>query len=224
MNAELSAGRSAVRALLVATAICAGFFLLRLWHAGELAYSYLPWNLFLAWLPLGLTVLLVRYLRNHRWSSWGALGLTFLWLLFLPNSFYLVSDYIHLTDVSADRALYDSVMFSMFVFTGLLLGYASLYGVHLQLRHRLPTRQAAVLIAAVLLVCSFAMYVGRDLRRNSWDVLASPTGLLFDLSNQFTSADHARAMVGTVALFFAFLLGAYYVGLRMMQSARRIDG
>jgi uncharacterized membrane protein len=223
MTAERSAGLSVVRALLVATIVCAIFYAFRSWHAGELAYSYLPWNLFLAWLPLGLTFVLVRFLKTHRWSSWPSLGLTILWLLFLPNSFYLVSDYIHLQDVTAADALYDAVLFSMFVFTGMLLGYASLYGVHLQLRHRLPTRQAALLVALVLFVCSFAMYIGRDLRRNSWDVLSSPGGLLFDISNQFTSVSQVRTMLGTIALFFAFLLGAYYVGIRMMQAARQAE-
>jgi uncharacterized membrane protein len=220
MTAEHIAGRLVVRALVVATALCGVFYALRMWHIGALAYSYLPWNLFLAWIPLGLTFLLIRYLHRHRWSSWPGLLLTLLWLVFLPNSFYLVSDYIHLQDVTQASALYDAVMFSMFIFTGLLLGYASLYGIHLQLRHRLPARQAVLIIAGVLLVCSFAMYVGRDLRRNSWDVLASPNGLLFDLSNQFTSLANLKTMLGTVGLFFAFLLGAYYVGMRAVQAAR----
>jgi uncharacterized membrane protein len=67
------------------------------------------------------------------------------------------------------------------------------------------------------------MYIGRDLRRNSWDVLSSPGGLLFDISNQFTSVSQVRTMLGTIALFFAFLLGAYYVGIRMMQAARQAE-
>jgi uncharacterized membrane protein len=214
-----SADRQAVQALAMATILCAIFYAYRLWQVGSLAFSYLPWNLFLAWIPLGLTLLLVRYLRQHAWSNWPGLLISLLWLLFLPNSFYMVSDYIHLHDVSASGALYDSVMFTMFVFTGMLLGYASLYVMHSELRRRLPTRQAAWVIVLVLLSCSFAMYIGRDLRWNSWDVLSSPAGLLFDLSHRFSSRADFRDMVGTVALFFSLLAGIYYVGIRLMRAA-----
>jgi uncharacterized membrane protein len=223
MTGERSASQGVVRALLVATGLCGAFFVLRIWHAGAFAYGYLPWNLFLAWIPLGITAVLVRYLRHHRWSSWTSLFLTLAWLVFLPNSFYLVSDYVHLQDISPTDALFDVVMFSAFVFTGLLLGYISLFRVHLELSRRLPPVQATTLIAVVLLACSFAMYLGRDLRRNSWDVLASPTGLLFDVSNQFTTLSQAKVMVSTVLLFFAFLAGAYYVGLRVVRAARLVE-
>jgi uncharacterized membrane protein len=218
MGRVRSADRQAVQALAAATVLCAVFYAFRLWQLGSLAFSYLPWNLFLAWIPLGLTLLLTYYLRRRAWSNWPGILLTLLWLLFLPNSFYMVSDYIHLQEVSIAGALYDSIMFTMFVFTGMLLGYASLFVVHGELRRRLPSRQAAWLIALVLLSCSFAMYVGRDLRWNSWDVLASPTGLLFDVSHHFTAMGQFRDMVGTVALFFSLIAGIYYVGIKLMRA------
>jgi uncharacterized membrane protein len=223
MRRVRSADRQALQALAMATVLCGVFYALRLWQVGSLAFSYLPWNLFLAWIPLGLTLLIVRYLQGHAWSNWPGLLLTLLWLLFLPNSFYMVSDYIHLQDVSASGALYDSVMFTMFVFTGMLLGYASLFVLHGQLRRRLPSRQAAWIIAAVLLSCSFAMYIGRDLRWNSWDVLSSPAGLLFDLSHHFTTRTELRDMLGTVALFFGLIAGIYYVGIRLMRAVTITD-
>lgn len=219
MRRVRSAERQAIQALAVATALCALFYAFRLWQIGSLAFSYLPWNLFLAWLPLVLTFALVQYLRNHAWSNWPGLLLTVLWLLFLPNSFYMVSDYIHLQEVSEAGALYDSIMFTMFVFTGMLLGYASLFVMHSELRRRLPYRTAGWIIAFVLLCCSFAMYIGRDLRWNSWDVLASPAGLLFDVSHHFTSLAQFRDMAGTVALFFGLVAGIYYVGLKLMRVA-----
>src|SRR5690348_10288215 len=109
-----SVAKRVVRALILATGLCALFYGFRLWQLGSLAFSYLPWNLFLAWIPLGLTALLVYYLRHHRWSNWPGLILTVAWLLFLPNSFYLVSDYIHLQGTPTESALYDAVMFTMF--------------------------------------------------------------------------------------------------------------
>lgn len=209
-----------VRALALATGLCGLFYALRLWQLGSLAFSYLPWNLFLAWIPLGLTALLVSYLKHNAWSNWPGLLLTLVWLLFLPNSFYLVSDYIHLQGTPSEGALYDAVMFTMFVLTGLFLGYVSLYTVHRELLRRLTVRSAGLVIGGVLLSCSFAMYIGRDLRWNSWDVLISPAGLLFDLSNRFLQVDQYRTMFGTVALFFALLAGIYYVGLQLVRAVR----
>ena len=63
MRRVRSADRQAVQALAAATVLCAVFYAFRLWQIGSLAFSYLPWNLFLAWLPLLLTLLMLQYLR-----------------------------------------------------------------------------------------------------------------------------------------------------------------
>jgi uncharacterized membrane protein len=115
-----------LQSLLFATLLCLAFYFYRLYDLRAIGLTYLPWNLFLAWLPLGIMAILIRLLRTRLWSDWLPIAVTIAWLLFLPNSFYLVSDYIHLQDVSDAAILYDVVMFTMFVFTGLLLGYASL--------------------------------------------------------------------------------------------------
>jgi uncharacterized membrane protein len=206
--------------MLLSTLLCMLFYAYRLLELGEVAFSYLPWNLFLAWIPLFLIILLARVLRTHAWSDWGPLLLSLIWLLFLPNRFYLVSDYIHLRDVSNADILYDAVMFTMFVFTGLLLGFSSLYIFHQQLLRRLSRRTAAWSVALILLSCSFAIYIGRDLRWNSWDVLASPAGLLFDLSNRLVQTESWSVLFSTVAIFFALLGGMYYVGWQLMRAGR----
>jgi uncharacterized membrane protein len=217
MTPTTAASRGLVRALLLSTVLCAVFYAYSLYQARELVHSYLPWNLFLAWIPLGLALVLVRLLRRHAWSDWLPILLTLVWLLFLPNSFYLVSDYIHLQDIPTQHLLYDSVMFTMFVFTGLCLGFCSLYVVHLELLKRLPVKRAGLVIATVLLLCSFAIYIGRDLRWNSWDVLLSPAGLLFDISSRFTGGSSWTDMVATVAIFFALLGGMYFVAWRLAR-------
>jgi uncharacterized membrane protein len=220
---RFTTSRGIVGALLLSTFLCILFYAYRLSQLGEVAFSYLPWNLFLAWIPLLVMVYLLRLLTRHAWSDWLPLLVTILWLLFLPNSFYLVSDYIHLRDVSAADILYDSVMFTMFVFTGLLLGFSSLYLFHVELLKRLPVKKAAWCIGLILLACSFAIYIGRDLRWNSWDVLASPAGLLFDVSNRFLQASSWQDLFMTVAIFFALLSGMYFVGWQLMRAQRGIS-
>jgi uncharacterized membrane protein len=220
MSARQAAVRGVVQALGLATLLCAAFYIWRIVDIGKVSFSYLPWNLFLAWIPLGLMALLVRSLRTRSWSSWPMLLLSLVWLLFLPNSFYLVSDYIHLQDIVYGNILYDAILFTMFVFTGLLLGFSSVYMFHVELLKRLSPRRSAVSVGLVFLACSVAIYIGRDLRWNSWDVFSSPAGLLFDVSDRLVRTSNYHDVVGTVAAFFALLGGMYVVGWRLAHVTR----
>ena len=177
----------------------------------SLAPLYLLWNLFLAWVPFGLTIWLVRLLCRKAWSSWEGMAVSAAWIAFLPNSFYMVSDFIHLSEVNPDHLLFYSVLFASFIFTALALGIASLYMVHAELRRRLAAGTAWVWILCVLFICCVAIYVGRDLRWNSWDVLVDPAGLLFDLSSRLLRPSEYRSILGVIAPFFVLLSSVYVI-------------
>lgn len=196
-------------ALVVSTLVSLGLFGYGAWRNHSLVYGYLVWNLFLAWLPLLFAIRLVALLRHKLWSSWEALSVSLLWLVFLPNSFYMISDFIHLQDVQRVDVLYDTLMFTSFIYTGVVLGFSSLYLVHMQLRRRLVVRAAAGWIAVTLFICSAAVYAGRDLRWNSWDVLTNPGGLLFDLSDRLQHLAAYPQMLVTVITFFVLLSSMY---------------
>jgi uncharacterized membrane protein len=179
---------------------------------------YLIWNLFLAWIPMILGYALVRQLRHKAWSSWTGISLTLAWLLFLPNSFYMVSDYIHLQDMVRSNVLFDSLTFTLFILNGLILGYTSLYMVQSQLRRRISRLQSEAFVGVLLLLCSFAIYLGRDLRWNSWDVLINPAGILFDISERVIDPLAHPAAFVTTSLFFIFLAGLYWVLLYLVRA------
>lgn len=206
---ELSANTQLGLFLGAASLVSVGFWVVGAIAQHRLHEWYLSWNLFLAWLPLLFSVLLVRMLKRKAWSSWEGLGLTFLWLAFLPNSFYMVSDFIHLREVPDVAVLYDVVMFASFIFCGAAVGFLSLYMVHMQLRKRLPTRQVITLLGLILLGCSFAIYLGRNLRWNTWDILINPTGLLFDVSDRLLHPS-AHQQTFTITLSFFVLLATFY--------------
>lgn len=198
-------------ALVFSSGVSVAFFLYGAWRNHSFTFGYLPWDLFLAWVPLLLTVWLTRILRQKPWSSWEGITASILWLLFLPNSFYMISDFIHLLDVQRVDVLYDAIMFTSFIYTAVLLGFASLYLIHLELNKRLKPRAAAGWIAATLLFSSFAIYVGRDLRWNSWDVLTNPGGLLFDISDRFLHPANYPQMFISVISFFVLLMSMYWL-------------
>lgn len=174
-------------------------------------YAYLPWNLLLAWVALVAALWLERILQHALWSGWYALVVTMVWLVFLPNTFYMISDFVHIREVSDVDLLYVAVLFSSFIFNGVLLGYLSLIMVHWQLLRRMSAKSASIIIGLVLLLCSFAIYIGRELRWSTWDIVANPSSLLFDVSDRILKPhEHPQTFV-TTASFFVLLSMLYVV-------------
>jgi uncharacterized membrane protein len=205
----------------VATLVSLALFTIQALHAHTTYFTYLIWNLFLAWLPLVFAWWLVTVLRRKLWSSWEALGVSVLWLAFLPNSFYMVSDFIHLGEVSERDLLYDAVMLTSFISVAVVLGVCSLYLVHREVIRRFSTVTSTLWLAAAMLVCSFAIYLGRDLRWNSWDILTNPGGLLFDISDRFMHPSAYPDMFLTTGIFLllmAMLYGVAWYAVRMIRS------
>jgi uncharacterized membrane protein len=79
-----------------------------------------------------------------------------------------------------------------------------------------------LLVAITLLLCSFAIYLGRDLRWNSWDILINPGSLLFDVSDRFLHPGaHPRTFVTTLTFFV--LLGTFYIVVRSLARTMRLQ-
>jgi uncharacterized membrane protein len=213
-----------ISAFVVSSLVSVGLFVYGVWREHDLTYAYLLWNLFLAWIPLGFALRLMQVLRHKRWSSWEGLATSLLWLVFLPNSFYMVSDFIHLREVQQANVLYDAVLFTAFIYTGVMLGFSSLYLVHLQLKRRFSSETAAAWVAFTLFVCSVAIYIGRDLRWNSWDILINPGGLLFDISDRLLHPEAYPQMLLIITIFFMLLAGMYNLLWHGAQLLRRVPG
>ncbi len=176
---------------------------------GSLKFDYLIYNLFLAWIPLGLTVWLVHMLRTRLWSSWSTFLLTLFWLGFLPNAFYMISDYIHIQEVTSGEVLYDVIMFSSFILNAFILGLMSLYLIHSELRKRVSLAISWWMMSAAIFLISFAIYIGRDLRWNTWDVFLNPASILFDVSDRLLTPKAHPEMFSTT-FGFAVLIGSTY--------------
>jgi len=198
---------------------------LGLYAAGALAgrgnlFGYLPWNLMLAWIALILALWLERILQRSLWSSWYALLLTALWLAFLPNTFYMISDFVHIQEAGDIDLLFDVVLFSSFIFNSVILGYLSLGIVHRQLAKRLTAKTVTSLVTAVLFICSFAIYVGRELRWSTWDILTNPSSLLFDVSDRVLNPHEHPHTFTTTASFFVLLASMYIVMWQVVRLGR----
>ena len=174
-------------------------------------YLFLIWNLALAAVAPLVAWWLTHRVRSGGWLQWQQIVLTILWLVFLPNSFYIVTDFIHLSRTYEVAVLYDAVMIMAFATSGMILGYTSLYLVHREMHRRLSTITSWSVMSLLILLVSFAIYLGRYSRWNTWDILLRPAGLLFDVSDRIVNPlAHSQTYVTTL-IFFGLISSVYFV-------------
>lgn len=176
----------------------------------SLYFWFLLWNLLLALIVPLLAWWLSFNLKKHAWLHFSNILLTIAWLVFLPNSFYIASDLIHAQEVASINLLFNYVFILSCIFNGFIAGYISVYMIHCQLLKRIYYRYAHVIIAMIFVLCGFAIYMGRYLRWNSWDIVSRPAGILFDLSSTIVSPSSHPGVLQTTLIFFA-LIGSIYV-------------
>ena len=202
----------------VASALCLGLELYREHHYGAFGFRFLVWNLILAWIPLLFGLLVYdRYQRGSRLLMLApALAL---WLLFLPNAPYIVTDFVHLSAASPSPLWLDGVELSAFAWTGMLLGFVSLYLVHAVARHRFGPAPSWVGVLGVLALVSVGVYLGRVKRWNSWDLLTQPGARLAQL-HAHLGDPAALTRAAAISLAVTCLLAASYFVFYVLMAAR----
>lgn len=215
-------------ALILSCVISCLFWALRVVATGVKDYWYLIPNLLLGVIPL-LFVWLLQKSHNkkgpktggRRSEDWTLFGL---WLLFVPNSFYLLTDFIHLSEnVYATPApggqLFDVVMLGAFMLNGFFIGYLTLLYMHRVLAKRFGKTRSHQAVFVVLLAISFAIYLGRDLRLNSWDVIARPFDLLFGLGEPFFNPHLWLPALGNTFMYFMLIAPFYLIAYILAEAS-----
>ncbi|MDO5755237.1 MAG: DUF1361 domain-containing protein [Tissierellia bacterium] len=178
-----------------------------LYGNGNLLNLILIWNMILALIPLIAANLvkkrkgLVVYLSS------------FLWLIFLPNAFYIVTDFIHLSQRSfytIQRQMYDikvqyhpkiALWWDLFLILAVFLygAYCGIKSEHLmEKRLGLEFYSKEIFRIIIGFLCGVGIYIGRFMRLNSWDIfnigkyietfqtLGHPPGFVFGFILLFT--------------------------------------
>ncbi len=192
--------------LVFPTALCLGLLYLRKTATGEFRYPFLVWNLFLAVLPVPLGLLTDALIRRRRWCFGLIPG--FLWLLFLPNSPYLVTDLVHLEQTNVPY-WYDTLLYGSFAITGVLLGFGSVALIHTAVRDRFNRVAGWVTALTSLGLSAFGIYLGRIERWNSWNIVGNPRSLAKSVLAPIRSPFDNVRTVGFVFLYSAFLVIGY---------------
>ena len=202
-------------ALLAASALSVATLEIRVHETGSSYYRFLVWNLTLAWVPFALAV--AAYARARRQVDVLVWVLLVPWLLFFPNAPYLLTDFIHLDEGPAPL-WYDALMLSAFAWTGLLLGFGSLYLVQMILRRAFGRAIAWTGVLGALALASLGVYIGRFIRFNSWDALLHPVQVADVIREQLGSVPlrMAEALVGLTAFLAVGYLVVYsFADLRL---------
>ncbi|HEY4389944.1 MAG TPA: DUF1361 domain-containing protein [Paenibacillus sp.] len=209
----------------------------RLPDGGRPPYLFLIWNTFLAWIPLGLAVVLdlvsLFESRSLRRSLYLIVGM--LWLFFYPNAAYLITDMLHpfvryptqssrfWEDISFWNHL-NTVFFTAII--GLALGSLALASVHQLVRRAYGSFIGWGFAIVVLLLSSFGIYLGRFIRWNSWDILRSPMTVLRETVKYFLQIENLRHAIGFckwIFLITAFCYLLLYLFGRLGSSMTAIE-
>jgi uncharacterized membrane protein len=210
---------SALASLALASAFCVAAIAARTAYTGRPSHVFLVWNLFLAWIPFALAI--VVYDRHRRGTPALALApLAFAWLVFFPNAPYLITDLVHLSPYTDVPQWFDVFTFAAFAWTGMLLGFASLYLMQGVTRALLGRAAGWIFVLAALGLGSFGVYLGRVHRLNSWQVFSDPMPLASDVWTRLQSPVGEARMVGMTLFLTAFLVIAYFVLYSFLNLAR----
>jgi len=192
----------------------------RIIYSGSWMYTFLLWNIFLAWIPFQLSSLLLRGKKNNLWGS----GFLFTaWLLFFPNSLYIITDLIHLEMKTSVPLWYDVVLLFSSASIGLIMAFASLYRIELFFTGRMKNSLVDKLIVGCLFLGSFGVYLGRFLRWNSWDIIADPGQLTTEIIIRFL-LPHQHWRTWAITFLFTCFFSVLYFSFKKLPGYLKEPG
>ena len=179
-------------------------------------YSFMAWNIVLAWIPVLLSLAMLGVVR---WGGGSAAVIPLLcaWVLFLPNAPYLATDLVHLGNPISPPAA-DAVMFAAFAITGVYLGLMSAWFACVALRRIWRPRTALRVINVSLALCGVGIYLGRVVQVNSWEVLTAPATVIHEAAGHIGDARGWAVSIVIAGISAAALVGAYHLLARVLDG------
>ena len=189
---------------------CGFSFLLlaaRIFVTGYPTYLFLVWNLFLAFVPYAITQWAA--VNTHILKNRGKLiAMLFIWLLFIPNSFYILTDLFHLNTFDSAPKWFDLLLIFSFAWNGIVLGIVSIRKVEMILENSTGRNFSLLIVFIVMWLNALGIYIGRYLRFNSWDIVMQPFSLfkeMFQVLFHPLNNKMEWGMIGVYAVFMTVL-------------------
>lgn len=180
------------------------------WYAFSHGHQFMIWNLFLAFIPLVLSVWLFRWSRSRSILWW--VGFLF-FIAFLPNAPYVLTDIIHLIDlIRREYSVWIVTLvlipqYLLFILAGFEAYVISLINLGYYL-HKQGQEKYIVWIELVThALCSVGIYLGRFERFNSWDFLTQIDNLARSVLDDLVG----KWPVIVMAITFVVLASLYWL-------------
>lgn len=192
--------------------------LLRIIIWGKYSFVYILWNLFLAFIPFLISFTLLYLSKKGKLKIlFFLIGFLF-WLIFVPNAPYLVTDLIHLGESKTTPILFDAILLFSSAYLGMIFFFHSLSHIEKIIKNFLSKRWAGVIIASLIVIISFGIYLGRFLRFNSWDIFVNHYSLINNVWKIFTENSVKHWNVYWFTLMFSFFLFFSYKSWKNSQQ------
>lgn len=189
----------------------------RITYTGKHTYLSLIWNLFLAWLPYMVSTWLQK--RDFVYTNpLKFVMVAFVWLLFIPNSFYIMTDLFHLGEHNNVPNWFDLALIISFAWDGLLLGILSVRQMEKMMQQFLPGIRELFFIYPIMWLNALGIYIGRYPRFNSWDIVTNPIGLTTYILRMLWHPIQFKYAWGMVACFSIFMTLVYLTIKRISKA------
>jgi uncharacterized membrane protein len=191
--------------------------LIRVAITGSPAYIFLPWNLFLAFIPYWITGWMTKNPLTPKNKIKRFMALM-VWILFIPNSFYIITDLFHLTHIVSAPKWFDLLLIFSFAWNGILFGIISLRRVEIILNPVWGGNFSFALVAVVMWMSALGIYIGRFWRYNSWDIITDPFSLAGDIMGIIIHPVENVYIWGMTFLYSAFMTLLYFTVKKLNES------
>ncbi len=203
--------------LIISSSFSVVLLLVRIITSGRLSYAFLAWNLALAYIPFLISNWLSRHEQVFK-RRIKLISMIIAWIVFMPNSFYILTDLFHLENMGYGHPWFDLTLILSFAWTGILLGILSIRKMEILLRRAKGKFISGLVICAVMWLNAFGIYIGRFLRFNSWDVLVNPFSLFGDIANMVLNPYEYRYVWAMSFCFAFFMIILYYSSKKLAES------
>jgi uncharacterized membrane protein len=215
---KLYRGRTEMEKALVVSCLFSMLLLVvRIVITGKISFIFLPWNLFLAFIPYYISTRLQRKPVPKEQRVKSIIVFT-AWLLFIPNSFYILTDLFHLQIKEEPLRWFDLTLIFSFAWNGLLLGILSVRQMEKIMWTRFRVRNEFFFLCPLMWLIALGIYIGRYMRFNSWDVITNPFQLVEDISYMMIHPFMHFYEWGMITCFSVFMTIIYMSVKRMAKA------
>jgi len=163
---------------------------IRMIYTGNVLFGFLAWNLFLAFVPYFFSSWIEKNFKQQ--PKWLLVMAAFAWLVFIPNTFYILTDLFHLDRNNDMPIWYDLALILSFAWNGLFLGILSIRQMERVFEYYYNNKSGMLFILPVMALNGFGIFVGRYLRFNSWDIFSDPFQLMREMLYLFVHPLRSR--------------------------------